>query len=97
MIYLSGAITWPFKNHECLFKTYFHKTWQVTKHKYLEVESYCGSDDLIGFAFRLAWRSDHEGLMIDLSLFRQSLSIMLYDNRHWNSETNTYEVYEDEK
>ena len=97
MIYLSGAITWPFKYSEDSFKTYFHKTWQLTKHKFLEVESYGGSDDLIAFVFRLAWRSDHEGLMLDLSLFRQSISIMVYDNRHWDHINNCYETYEDDK
>lgn len=98
MIYLSGAITWPFKYNPNGFKTHFYRTWQLTKHKFLEIESYGGTDDLIGFVFRIAWRSDHEGLMFDLSFLRQSISIQLYDNRHWDNEKNTYVVYEgDEK
>lgn len=96
MIYLSAAITWPFKKTGS-FNTNFLKIWQVTKNKFLEIESYGGTDDLIGFMFRLAWRTDHEGISIELSLFRQCLSIILYDNRHWNYETGRYETYEDDK
>ena len=97
MIYLSAALTWPFKYNPDSFKTYFYKTWQLTKHKFLEVESYGGTDDIIGFVFRLAWGTDHGGLIIDLSLLRQSISIQLYDNRHWDSEKNAYVTYEDVK
>ena len=97
MIYLSMALTWPFKYNPDDFKNYFCKTWQVTKHKFLEVESYGNTDDLISFVFRLAWRTDHEGIMIELGLFRKCISIQFYDSRHWNNEKNTYEVYEDEK
>lgn len=90
MIYLSAALTWPFKDTDN-FKTTFLKIYKITKNKFLEIESYSGSDDIVGFMFRLAWRTDHEGISIQLSLFRRCISIMLYDNRHWSNETNTYE------
>ena len=97
MIYLSAALTWPFKYNTDSFKTYFFKTWQLTKHKFLEIESYGGTDDIIGFAFRFGFRRDHEGIMLELSLLRQSINIQIYDNRHWNHEKNCYETYEDDK
>ena len=97
MIYLSAALTWPFKYNPDDFKNYFYKTWQITKHKFLEIESHGNTDDLISVIFRLAWRNDHEGIMLELGLFRKCISIHLYDNRHWDNEKNTYEVYEDDK
>lgn len=97
MIYLSANLSWPFKYDPEFYGDYFFKTWKLTKNKSLEVQVAKGGDDIIGFMFRLAWRSDHAGLSIDLSLFRRSLYIQVYDTRHWDYENNCYVTHEDEK
>ncbi len=97
MIYLSAALTWPFKHNPKFYGDYFWKTWKLSKNKSLEIQVAKGSDELIGFMFRLSFNQDHAGLMIDLSLFRRSIYFQIYDNRHWDHENNCYETYEDDK
>lgn len=95
MIYLSFAITWPFKYDPDFYGDYVFKNWKLTKNKSVELQISKGGDEIIGGAFRLAFKEDHAGLMIDLSLFRRSLYFQIYDNRHWNYEKNCYEAYQD--
>lgn len=97
MIYLSLNLCWPFKYDPDFYGDYFVKDWKLTKYKHLEIQAAKGGDELIGFAFRLAWRSDHAGLSLDLSLFRRSLYIQVYDTRHWDDEKGCYKTYEDEE
>ena len=97
MIYLSAALTWPFKYNSEFHNDYFFKNWKLTKNKSLEIQVAKGGDEIIGAAFRLSFNEDHAGLMIDLSLFRRSLYIQIYDTRHWNYEKGCYETYEDEE
>lgn len=97
MIYLSFAITWPFKYDPAINADYFFKTWRLFKHKYVELQISKGGDEIIGGAFRLAFKEDHAGLMIDLSLFRRSLYFQIYDIRHWDYENNCYKTYEDKE
>jgi len=40
--------------------------------------------------FRLATRTDHGGLMIDVGLLGYSFSFNFYDNRHWDYELDRY-------
>jgi len=94
MIYLSASICWPFKYDSSYYGDYFYKDWKLTKHKRLEIQAAKGSDEIIGFVFRLAWRSDHAGLSLDLSLFRRSLYIQVYDTRHWDYEKGRYTEYD---
>lgn len=97
MIYLSASICWPFKHDPEFYGDYFYKDWKISKHKHLEIQAVKGSDEIIGFGFRISWCSDHAGLSLDLSLFRRSLYIQVYDTRHWDYETNSYKIYEDEE
>jgi hypothetical protein len=41
-------------------------------------------------------RQSHGGLGIVLGLFGYNIHFNLYDNRHWDVETNDWEVYPDE-
>ena len=97
MIYLSFAITWPFKHDPEFYGDYLFKNWKLTKNKSIELQISKGGDEIISGAFRLAFKEDHAGLMIDLSLFRRSIYFQIYDNRHWNYEKNCYETYEDKE
>jgi len=97
MIYLSASITWPFKHDPEFYGDYFYKTWQLAKYKFLEIQASKGSDEIIGFSFRLAFREDHAGIMIDLSLFRRSIYFQIYDSRHWDHDKGCYKTYEDDK
>ena len=97
MIYLLFNISWPFKYDPDFHGDYFFKTWKLTKHKYAELQVAKGGDEIIGGSFRLAFREDHAGLMIDFSLFRRSIYFQIYDSRHWDYENDCYETYEDDK
>jgi len=97
VIYLSAALTWPFKHDPKFYKHYFYKSWQLAKYKFLEIQAAKGGNEIIGFSFRLSFKQDHAGLMIDLSLFRRSIDFQIYDSRHWNHDKGCYETYEDDK
>lgn len=97
MIYLTANVCWPFKYDPNGFKDYFFKTWQLAKYKFAELQIYKGGDELVGFTFRLSFKQDHAGLMIELSLFRRSISFQYYDSRHWDHENNCYQTYEDKE
>lgn len=96
MINFSFNVSWPwFKPIEDWQKDYFCKTWNLTKHKSLEIQLSKAGKTLIGFDFRWDSRCDHAGLMLDLSLFRHFFIINFYDNRHWNHEKDRYVNYDD--
>jgi hypothetical protein len=97
MIYLSFAITWPFKYNPDFYGDYLFNSWKISKNKAIELQVSKGGDEIIGASLRLAFREDHAGLMIDLSLFRRSFYFQFYDVRHWNYEKNCYETYEDDE
>jgi hypothetical protein len=95
VIYLSAALTWPVKHDPKFYENYFWKTWKLTKNKSLEIQVDKGSNELIGFMFRLSFKQDHAGLMIDLSLFYRTIYFQIYDNRHWDHDKGCYETYEE--
>ena len=43
----------------------------------------------------LNWRqTDHAGPWITVNVFGWTVDLRIVDSRHWNDETNTWEVYE---
>jgi hypothetical protein len=52
------------------------------------------SDDIISFDLRITHRTDHAGIDLWVGLLGYSMNINLYDNRHWDHETNTWVKYD---
>ena len=95
MLYFGLKINNPFSRGN--FKNLFSRTWNIAGHRYLEFEIY-KIDQLIEIEFVVEWKgSDHAGPHITIGLLGREVSLLLYDNRHWNYETNDWEVYEESK
>ena len=62
------------------------------KHKHWEFEI-LKSTDVLNLHFEITHRQDHAGLNLELALFGYGAHFMIYDNRHWNWETNSWENY----
>lgn len=92
MINFSFDIAHPF---ETKFKNFWCKSWPTPfKTKFIELELHT-IEHLAGWNFHLSTRCDHAGLDIQLSLFGVCLHFNFYDNRHWDYDNNTWEVYAD--
>jgi hypothetical protein len=62
------------------------------KNKYWEAEL-LKSGDIVLFDFTVRTRCDHAGVGLSLGLFNYSINVTLYDNRHWDHNTDTYKEY----
>ena len=83
----------PFK-HES-FKTYWCKTWGPWKNKAFEIQASKYAFNLFELNVDLNWYGlDHEGPQLELGIFGYNIRSKLYDIRHWNDETNTWETYD---
>jgi hypothetical protein len=89
MIYISFGLSnpWgtPFNNLWC-------KSGQLTKNKSWEAEL-TKTREFVGFTFGYTMRQSHAGLNLEVALFSYNISLHIYDNRHWDQTTNTWEVY----
>lgn len=63
------------------------------KHKFWEFEIY-RDPTLISLLFSYTTHEDHAGLTIRLGMFSFVLGFMIYDSRHWDYETNSWEIYD---
>ena len=59
------------------------------KNKYWEAEV-LKSGDIVLFDFTVRTRCNHAGVTLSLGLFNYSITLTLYDNRHWDHNTDTY-------
>ena len=74
-----------FKNFWCrCYKTPF-------KNKFIELEFY-KDNSLLSVMFDWSFRRSHAGLVIELGIFGYNVQFQFYDNRHWNSDTDTWET-----
>lgn len=86
---LQNSWTNTFKNLWCRsFKTPFN-------HKFVELEVYkfCS---IASFNFAWTVRQSHAGIDLELGLFGYGFHFNFYDNRHWNTETNQWYIYNTE-
>ena len=63
--------------------------------KYWEIQTEYWKDWTSYFEFHINWtrKMDHAGFRLRIELFRLYLGIDIYDNRHWNDETDDWEKY----
>jgi len=90
MINLEFLLSNPFSNK---FKTLFNKAGHITKHKWWELECY-RDNRIVAFQFYARSRCDHAGIRVELSLLSYTIAGHIYDSRHWNYNTNKWEVHE---
>ena len=89
MIHLSLALSNPWGMP---FDNLWNRSGRLTKNKSWELELLKGRQ-LIGFEFGYTMRQSHAGLTLELALLGYSISFQIYDNRHWNGNTNDWEQY----
>lgn len=59
------------------------------KNKFWELEIY-RSSDIVRLGFEFTYRESHAGLKFEIGLLSYTIVLFLYDNRHWDTETNTW-------
>ena len=95
MIHLNFAITNPYAKDD--FKNLYCRTWQLAENKYVELQCFRESRRLLAVNINIIWRGyDHAGPEVELIILGYSMSLRIYDNRHWDYETNTWVRYTDE-
>jgi len=84
----------PFKSFA---KKFWKYTWywdkKLTTNKWFEVQTFVDSDHLFGLELdlRLTGR-DHAGPSFEFVVLCLGLNLKVYDQRHWDYETNDWEV-----
>ena len=93
MISLDFKIVNPFKSDYRDTKTWFNKTWNLTKNKSLEIDIYTAQCyNLFQFALSTVWRGhDHAGPGFVLEIFEFCFDIYVRDKRHWDWDNGTWE------
>jgi hypothetical protein len=92
MINLSFNLTNPLSKR---WKNVWSRSYNTPfNNKYIELEVFKDTT-VVAFTFRLTTRQSHAGLLIDLGLFGHSISLNIYDSRHWNYETSRYYKYDE--
>lgn len=77
-----------FKNLGCLSGGIF-------KHKAWELEHYYHSGSFAEIEFSITTRQDHAGIRLVVGLLGYSIGATIYNTRHWNYETNKWEINND--
>jgi hypothetical protein len=74
------------------FKNLWCKSYTTPfKNKFIELECY-KDRHIVSVMFNWTVRQSHAGLDLELGLLGYSIHFNFYDNRHWNSDTDTWEI-----
>ncbi len=68
-------------------------SWQVSKHKAIELEI-LKTTDIIDIHFAVTHRQSHAGFEFEMGLVGYNIHFMFYDVRHWDIENNRWEEHE---
>jgi hypothetical protein len=90
MINIHLNLTNPFSNRFGIVKS-LHGL--LSKNKAWEFNIYKVSS-VVSVGFNLTFRCDHAGLRGEISLLGYEIEANVYDTRHWDYETNTWEKYD---
>ena len=94
MIMITFAIQNPFFESWKSFKNI--RNWHGStpfKNKYWEAEL-LKSGDIALFDFTVRTKCDHSGVTLSLGLFNYSITLTLYDNRHWDHGTDDWKKHD---
>lgn len=87
MINLSFRVLNPFS--KATFRLVYVVSGVITRNKSWEFEIY-KYRDLVNIAFEWTTATDHAGVKLSLGVFGYLASFTIYDNRHWNTEKDTW-------
>ena len=77
----------------CKFKNIYDRSWAVSKNRTLEIQFDRYNYELLGLSFDLRWSGQsHAGPDFEINILGWCVRISLPDNRHWDSETNDWEL-----
>ena len=63
------------------------------KNKFWEVQ-FMKNSELFRIEFNWTVQQDHAGVRLELGLFGYQLDLSFYDNRHWDTKTDSWKVYD---
>lgn len=93
MIYFGFNIANPWsKRWSNVWTRVYH---MPVEYKYIELEVF-EDNTIVSFSVKLATRTDHSGVNIDIGLLGYTFNFNFYDIRHWNSEAGRYYIYDEE-
>ncbi len=76
-----------------VFNNVWHKSWKISKNKIFEVQCLHDSFNLFELSIVTDIKGyDHAGPSFTINVFGYVLMLSLYDNRHWDLETNNWET-----
>ncbi len=90
MIYLQFNIRNPWIDRFVNIRCWTGNTF--IKNKFWELQIY-KSSDIFDLFIRLTHRQDHAGIYLGLGIFGFNAEFQIYDCRHWNKNTNSWENY----
>jgi hypothetical protein len=75
-----------------------HKYGKLSEHKGWEIQwDHWGWDKILDLEIRLSLKGeDHAGFYFEFGLFGFSIMVNVYDSRHWDYDTNDWEIYDEE-
>jgi hypothetical protein len=86
-----GIANW---RRPCEFRNIYIRSWAVSKNRTLEIQFDRYDYELLGLSFDLRWRGrSHAGPDIDFNILGWCFRIGLVDNRHWDYETDNWEIH----
>ena len=86
-----GIANW---RRPCEFRNIYNRSWAVSKTRTLEIQFDRYDYELLGLSFDLRWSGQsHAGPDFELNLLGYNFRISLLDNRHWDRETDTWEIH----
>ena len=78
----------------CEFRNIYNRAWAVSQNRTLEIQFDRYDYDLLGISFDLRWRGQsHAGPDFELNILGWNFRISLPDNRHWDRETDDWELH----
>lgn len=93
MIHFNFAIRNPWASSKDFKNLWFTAFGTPFKRKFIEMEVYKDST-LITLHANITTRQDHAGFDFEIGLFGYCFHFTFYDNRHWDYEKGTWEVYD---
>lgn len=83
---LSNPFNWDY------FKNLGSLHGSITRNKHWELEHTFYGNSLLDCEFTVSTKEDHAGLNIVFGLLGYGVHFQIYDSRHWNYETNKWEI-----
>lgn len=78
----------------CEFKNIYIRSWAVSQNRTLEIQFDRYDYELLGISLDLRWwGQSHAGPDFEINILGYNFRISLLDNRHWDRETDTWEIH----